>query len=118
MNRMKLSEAIREGCKQSCPAEGEYIICENDKVCACALGAAVITIKDEIKVISWLSLNRDPIEPYNILKQYFGEDLLITLVIHPIRQYRELLGKVIADLNDNHKWTREQIADWLEGKGY
>ena len=24
----------------------------------------------------------------------------------------------IIDLNDNHRWTREQIADWLEGLGY
>jgi hypothetical protein len=24
------------------------------------------------------------------------------------------LSEVIIDLNDNHKWTREQIADWLE----
>lgn len=28
--------------------------------------------------------------------------------------YTRPLGDVIIHLNDNHKWSREQIADWLE----
>jgi hypothetical protein len=36
------------------------------------------------------------------------------MVTHPISKNRNTLERVIISLNDQHKWTREQIADWLD----
>lgn len=33
---------------------------------------------------------------------------------HPVSSRKMKLRDIIISLNDNHKWTREQIADWLE----
>lgn len=35
-------------------------------------------------------------------------------VKHPFRDEYAILYYVIQSLNDSHKWSREQIADWLE----
>lgn len=35
-------------------------------------------------------------------------------VKHPVVDGSFSLSTVIMDLNDTHRWTREQIADWLE----
>jgi len=35
-------------------------------------------------------------------------------VTHPVTKGVYRLSAVIMDLNDTHRWTREQIADWLE----
>jgi hypothetical protein len=39
---------------------------------------------------------------------------LDTLVKHPVVSGKFSIKTLIMDLNDNHGWTREQIADWLE----
>ena len=39
---------------------------------------------------------------------------LYDYVWHPIRQQPMTRGQVIADLNDGYRWTRNQIADWVE----
>lgn len=36
------------------------------------------------------------------------------LVIHPIWRLPARLGSVIINLNDQCKWSRDQIADWLD----
>jgi hypothetical protein len=36
------------------------------------------------------------------------------MVIHPVMKQKMALKRVIISLNDGQKWTREQIADWLE----
>lgn len=36
------------------------------------------------------------------------------IVKHPQRGTQEELFAIIVSLNDRYKWTREQIADWLE----
>jgi hypothetical protein len=36
------------------------------------------------------------------------------LVKHPISKREMPLGSAIINLNDQHKWTREKIADWIE----
>jgi hypothetical protein len=35
-------------------------------------------------------------------------------VKHPVKNNQGTLYSIIIDLNDSQKWTREQIADWLE----
>src|ERR1044072_683200 len=36
------------------------------------------------------------------------------MVTHPLSKQKMTLERAIISLNDQHKWTREQIADWLE----
>ena len=36
------------------------------------------------------------------------------IVHHPVTGRDHELKYVIMDLNDHYRWTREQIADWLE----
>jgi hypothetical protein len=54
-------------------------------------------------------------------KAYGGRDSRVDelpgvkeIVKHPITSMESTLESVIINLNDYHKWTREQIADWLE----
>jgi asparagine synthetase A len=35
-------------------------------------------------------------------------------VTHPVNKTEHRLFDIIISLNDDHKWTREQIADWIE----
>jgi hypothetical protein len=42
------------------------------------------------------------------------KEIFFQEVKHPVANITYPLRKVIMDLNDNHGWTREQIADWLE----
>ena len=35
-------------------------------------------------------------------------------VIHPVTKIEKDLMQVVIDLNDQHEWTREAIADWVE----
>lgn len=35
-------------------------------------------------------------------------------VKHPVTGAEQVLHSIIMNLNDTHKWTREQIADWIE----
>jgi hypothetical protein len=37
-----------------------------------------------------------------------------TRVVHPVHSRLAPLWVVVIDLNDGFKWTREQIADWLD----
>lgn len=39
------------------------------------------------------------------------------LVEHPVRRENYGLSEVIIDLNDRSRWSRTQIADWLESIG-
>lgn len=34
--------------------------------------------------------------------------------LHPVTKRSDTLFHLIMDLNDNYKWSREQIADWIE----
>lgn len=34
-------------------------------------------------------------------------------VQHPIHDYEHVLYGVVRSLNDEHRWTRAQIADWV-----
>lgn len=36
------------------------------------------------------------------------------IVVHPVFKNKDSLRRVVISLNDSHRWSREQIADWLE----
>lgn len=97
---MRLSEAIRLGALLNPQGFGEMK--EKDGR-TCALGAALEAmgaLQKDVRT-NWL---------FPVLKMYvtcpagdghaqFGETSLDAMIIH---------------LNDFHKWTREEIADWVE----
>jgi hypothetical protein len=117
---MKLSEAIREGIKKDgvqifghlWQFEGEietnlwgnsnptYDLRKNLTGC-CTIGAALLGVERP---------RADPWEVFPILKEITDCPKSCDVVMNAF-------GAIIVHLNDNHKWTREEIADWLEGIG-
>lgn len=106
---MKLSDAIREGAKLRPQCFSQTYFHEG---CSCALGAAL-----EAVGFSYGDMGR-------IRSTVLG-DLFPILLSHrdehglydcPIAgcPYKQSPFSVIAHLNDHHRWTREQIADWVE----
>lgn len=100
---MKLSEAIRLGAMLGPQLYGRT---RDDGLGSCALGAALLAIGDEGQLYTdamgyWpLLMEPAPSVPEAIAKE-FGESAPIIL-------------SVIRGLNDYSRWTREQIADWVE----
>ena len=100
---MKLSEAIREGAKlrPQCTS-GEYFDLDGT---SCAMGAAFEAETGHT------NLSNDRLE------HAFPE--LARPTKKPINYGTSgSLEYAIARLNDEYKWTREQIADWVEEQGY
>lgn len=88
---MKLSEAIRIGSTLAPQGFGRY---KDVAGRTCALGAAqaASALRNEI-VENGSECAPSPCECYG--------------TIYPVES-------VIIHLNDHHRWTREQIADWVE----
>lgn len=59
------------------------------------------------------TLSKNPPAAASLATSLPGMD---ALVLHPDKDvaYEDHLYSIIIDLNDTCKWTREQIADWLE----
>lgn len=104
---VKLSHAMREGAKlrPQYYAGGWF---DSGFKKSCALGAALEYVYglDHLKTSGVFSVTRSLGIPSK------------TIINHPITGSDELLTSTITKLNDESKWTREQIADWLESIGY
>ena len=116
---MKLSEAIRKGCKVR-PRQcfGRFLDGDDG---ACAGGAALIAagispdaIECEAEYAPW------PIEAGPAFPD--GVNLLTESCPAPrcniARSGGVTVRGIAAHLNDTHRWSREQIADWLEAQGW
>lgn len=113
---MKLSEAIREGAKKRPQAFGAYFKRDNnDILCSCALGAAYENLRD-ITRPQGLSTEDYLIDSYPWLADDINERCPTEDCSSLDADAKRL--DVVAHLNDEHKWTREAIADWLESQGY
>lgn len=109
---IKLSEAIREGAKLRPMCQDRYFGYVGNAVTesktwlgSCALGAAYEAITGETEVESMM----ETLE--NVCQHLFSEPWLES----PKAQYT--LAYVIYDMNDSGRFTREEIADWLESIG-
>lgn len=116
---MTLNEAIRKGC-QSHPKQVYYVLHDPEKGNdnACILGAAIFGVADTLPS----KATRD----VNMLKTLFPE--LVEPAGCPFRcktwahcndgEMRrtdiKILRDVLAHLNNDHKWSREAIAEWVE----
>lgn len=92
-----LAQAIRRGC-QNFPNQsyGEYY----GSMSACAMGAAASVMRIEPIAIDCPEVPVCPIRTDCNLN-----DLSIR---------RGMLFNAVVHLNDDHRWTRERIADWLD----
>jgi hypothetical protein len=98
----ELADAILEGAKRRPQAFGSYFTWEGG---SCALGAAFEGIHHLPEVIG-------PLHPR--LERLFHclEDIIRAC---PVGCKKKLpLASLIVHLNDDHLWTREQIAEWLK----
>jgi hypothetical protein len=101
---MKLSEAIREGAKLRPQAFGSYF---NKNGRSCALGAAYEACTGE--------KNIDLSNP--TFWNAYPELLEMQRVDSPYESFSYLKSAILY-LNDRAKWTREQIADFVEQQGF
>lgn len=104
---MKLSEAIREGCKYGPKILGS----RHEGSASCALGAAengqagrvFNTVADAFKERN--DVGR--VWPYTL-------EVYVTIPKGPTKDKETSLMVAIADLNNNTKLSREAIAEWVE----
>lgn len=106
---MKLSQAIRKGAKLRPMAYGEFFHWDRNKCMgSCALGAAYEAITGSKQAFPWDIAGAIGAATGVILdeRKVFFEGQI------------RYLDRAITYANDTLKWTREAIADWLEGEGY
>lgn len=121
MSDIKLSTAIREGAKLRPQCFGpmyEYI---DGRVCSCAMGAAAEALHlinpDELE-LDGMCRYATPYEPLDALHDMSESDDLLTCPVADCGQHWSYTDMVPHLNDDNHKWTREAIADWLASIGY
>lgn len=120
---MKLSEALREGCKSTVGITGNYLQWYENYHCygACAIGAIGIGYGKLQEMVDDPFLHKghmiDIIAPYDD-----RIDDGIYLCPEPdcddvnVREGVSLI-ELIIHLNDTESWSREEIATWLEEQG-
>jgi len=104
---MKISYAIRKGMKNRPQCTGKLI--KSDGSC-CALGALALGAGFKPSEL------RPNIGVYILLGQKFP--VLNNYVHNPTNGIKSKLMNVIYTLNDNAKWSRRKISDWLQKLGY
>lgn len=115
---MRLSEAIREGSKDTRPAYGWL---GDGYVDACAMGAALIATG-----VEWIGKGRAHI--IEVYRLYFRQAWNLYMSDCPLscgwmanaivdqhgNRYASSILNIVTHLNDDHRWTREAIADWVQ----
>lgn len=94
----KLSQAIRLGATFRPQIRDQYM----NKQGSCALGAAM----EALGITDWRAHH-----PRNLFYERFPE------IKDKSSSGRMSILAYVIFLNDHSRWTREQIADWLETKG-
>lgn len=120
----KLSEAMRAGMAVTTEMKGAYLDVVDGEVCTCALGAAYVGLAlskgKTVDHAAW-EWNMAP-------RHHFTPSLISVMidhfvngdkhaVVHPVTGNLHRLRFTIENLMDRYKWTREDVAVWLEGLG-
>jgi hypothetical protein len=117
---MKLSEAIREGSKIRPQGFLDWFEVRDGQVCSCAMGAAYEAVRPA-KAAEWIELLKEEGELFddlNFAKLFPGLPTTNTFPCPACDKWGLLmLTQAAGHLNDDHEWTREAIADWVEGYG-
>lgn len=95
---MKLSEAVREGCKRGPQLKCDLYVLPSGA--SCFYGAAMLGL--------------------GMGDGYSLSSLMTRLPSAQAAMYafQDAHGYTPMDANDTRGWTREQIADWMESKGF
>src|SRR5688572_18647262 len=99
---MKLSQAIREGAHMHPQGNGDYVTYPEPtmKPHTCVLGAAYVGLCGTLPELgAALAIERK-----------LGINIYDDPLIHPIAGGELSVYQVLTSLNDEHKWTREEIA--------
>lgn len=100
---MRLSEAIREGCKYGPQLFGRVL---DNNGGSCAIGAA------------WRAVCREPLLDFSPGIEFWNQHkgILDYKVVHPVTGYTFDLISVIISLNTEreYRWSREAIAELVE----
>lgn len=121
---MKLSEAIRLGAQKRAQNFGDYVqqfqVDENSvwgpyEYRTCAIGAAYEYITGKLPQPDWL---QDGKVNKAIYKACGVRNVRIPYPDSVLPECKAYVVDVVSSLNDTHKWSREQIADYLESIGY
>ena len=99
---MTLTEAIRLGSMVTPQAFGAL---ERDGG-ACAIGAAIIAL-------GCFGINKQQ-AIQNLKTRYPFLESIVPCLVDRCPYMPMPVGSLIAHLNDEHRWPREQIADWVE----
>ena len=113
---MKLSEAIRKGCKDT--EKGRYHYCSTNEgtTYACALGAAAMAYTEGRALLSTETL----VEAVSRIKETTvravpqGMEPTLPPEVNRLFPRIESLGGYVIQLNDYTEASREAIADWVE----
>ena len=118
---MRLSDAIREGCKHHAQAVGEFVT--SDWAGTCAMGAAAVGMMGEgVKsrdVTMFLIAVRSLPEHFPILDQVLAEEDMSQscwkqcMTEQMAGEWHIRLSRAIQWLNDMGSWSREAIAEWV-----
>lgn len=107
---MKLSEAIREGAKLRPQGHGAYFTIVGDRICSCAIGAAIEAVTGETFVEGIEKKNEEALYTQFIKWGLVGRN-------GPGFGIYSSFQWDIARMNDGSRMTREEIADILESEG-
>lgn len=114
---MRLSEAMRLGIKATPPIYGPVFQrseCETRVCGACAIGTPLYAVHGDA-VLPLIA--NDPIG--NIARLYAEQWPWTAHVVehpeHPDNGYRHSFVALVISLFESEDWTRERIADWIEG---
>lgn len=107
---MRLSEAIRLGAMLRPQGFGELFTRHGDQIASCAFGAA-----DEALTVEEPDASHDDAEISPVYRLYpFVSWMHVDCPACVRRRWRaEPVESIVHHLNDDHRWTREAIADWV-----
>jgi hypothetical protein len=110
MSSSSLADAIRQGCATTTMSRRAYAASNGHGgfSSVCAIGASALVAG----ALRPLGPTRYQLS-FEALYAAFPE-LATPDVACPHCGKRATLHEVIVDLNDNHFWTREKVADWIE----
>lgn len=121
---MKLSQAMREGAAKRPQCRDVFFNKIRGVLCSCALGAAF----EGGGLINGAALTRRAVELHmGLIAQFEGFEtydvnnsgmLPFPCPSFSCNERPAQLPEIAVHLNDEHNWSREQIADWLESIGY
>lgn len=116
--RIKLSEAIRNGIKRRGETnEGYYSTPgrHSDAIGAALEGAGLVN--PAVMTLAWLD-NFGFYDAHAILIKHWGREIIEKQLPCPVEgcQFYDELHDAIDHLTDVHSYSRVQIAEWLEGR--